>query len=347
MTGRKTLKEVYGSPLYGLKTGLNEAFVLTRKQRDDLVKAQPKSAILFKPFLRGEDLKKWRTESQDLWLLLFKRGQTRELMGRQDGVNEAEAWQWLKAEYPPIAAWLKAFEAAAKKRTDQGEYWWELRACSYYTKFDAPKIVYLDMADKPNFSLDTSQAVLANTAYFISNADATLQAIISSRVLWYLVTGMTTILRGGFFRLFTQHVATLPIPDAEPHQKKELEKLTNQAQTAAEARRDIVKRFGLMVLRDFARAKSKQPSATLPGAMQQAIPTFDEFTAVLKERFKRELNLSEKSDWQADLDTARAAVAQHTDTITACEQAIDQIVYGLFDLSAAEVALIENKAEVL
>ena len=72
--GHKTLKEVYGSPLYGIKTGLNEAFVIDRATRDKLIAADPKSAELLKPFLEGKDLKKWRVESRDLWLILCRKG---------------------------------------------------------------------------------------------------------------------------------------------------------------------------------------------------------------------------------------------------------------------------------
>ena len=67
--GHKALKDVFGSPLYGVKTGCNEAFVVDRATRDALVKADASSATLLKPFLEGKDLQKWRIESQDLWLI--------------------------------------------------------------------------------------------------------------------------------------------------------------------------------------------------------------------------------------------------------------------------------------
>ena len=51
--GRKTLGEVYGPPLRGIVTGLNEAFIIDTPTRDRLVKAEQKSAEILKPFLRG------------------------------------------------------------------------------------------------------------------------------------------------------------------------------------------------------------------------------------------------------------------------------------------------------
>jgi hypothetical protein len=74
VNGRRTLGEVYGAPLYGIKTGLNDAFVIDTPTRDRLVKADPKSAELLKPFLRGENVKRWRVEPEGLWLINTPKG---------------------------------------------------------------------------------------------------------------------------------------------------------------------------------------------------------------------------------------------------------------------------------
>ena len=66
---RKTLKEVYGSPLYGIKTGLNAAFVIDTPTKEQLCAQDPRSAEFLKPFLEGKDLKRWRTEPRGLWLI--------------------------------------------------------------------------------------------------------------------------------------------------------------------------------------------------------------------------------------------------------------------------------------
>ena len=62
--GKKTLGEVYGMPLYGIKTGLNEAFIINQETRDHLVKQDKKSDELLKPFLRGDNIKRWRVEPE-------------------------------------------------------------------------------------------------------------------------------------------------------------------------------------------------------------------------------------------------------------------------------------------
>lgn len=151
--GYPTLKEVYGSPLYGIKTGLNEAFVINRKTRDDIVQRNPKSAEIIKPFLEGKDLKRWHSQPRDMWLIAIPKFWTREQLGKEkdETISDEEAWVWFSREYPSLAEWLLPFEIKGKKRGDKGEFWWELRACAYYDEFDKPKIQYGHFSPEPLF----------------------------------------------------------------------------------------------------------------------------------------------------------------------------------------------------
>ena len=63
--------------------------------------------------------------------------------------SEEEAWSWFSSNYSAVADWLLAFRKAAKARQDKGDYWWELRACSYYDRFKMPKIIYQKFQVKP------------------------------------------------------------------------------------------------------------------------------------------------------------------------------------------------------
>lgn len=73
-SGYPTLRDAYGPPLYGIKTGLNDAFVIDKPTRDRLAVDEAHENLLV-PFLRGEDIKRWRIESNDLWLINIPRGQ--------------------------------------------------------------------------------------------------------------------------------------------------------------------------------------------------------------------------------------------------------------------------------
>ena len=66
-------KYVNGRFYYGIKTGLNEAFVIDGSTRARLIAEDPKSAEVIRPFLRGRDVKRWKAESADLWLIFTRR----------------------------------------------------------------------------------------------------------------------------------------------------------------------------------------------------------------------------------------------------------------------------------
>ncbi|UIE36935.1 Eco57I restriction-modification methylase domain-containing protein [Leptodesmis sichuanensis] len=61
-------KYVNGRFYYGIKTGLNEAFVVDRATRDRLIAEHSSSAEVLKPFLRGRDVKRWVIDYADLYL---------------------------------------------------------------------------------------------------------------------------------------------------------------------------------------------------------------------------------------------------------------------------------------
>jgi hypothetical protein len=59
-------------PMYGIKTGFNEAFVIDTAARDRLVAADPASAGIIKPYLRGQDVQRWAAPDTDLHMILPK-----------------------------------------------------------------------------------------------------------------------------------------------------------------------------------------------------------------------------------------------------------------------------------
>ena len=94
---------VEGRIYYGIKTGLNEAFVIDQAMRDALVSADPKSAEIIKPWLRGKDIKRWTPEWDGRYLIRLQNS------GDADAANpwaeastEAEARRIFEAAYPAI-----------------------------------------------------------------------------------------------------------------------------------------------------------------------------------------------------------------------------------------------------
>ena len=58
----------------GVKTGLNEAFVIDSTMRSELVAEDPGSAELIKPWLRGRDIERWKPNWAGLYVIFTRRG---------------------------------------------------------------------------------------------------------------------------------------------------------------------------------------------------------------------------------------------------------------------------------
>lgn len=197
---------VNGHIYYGIKTGLNEAFVIEKDTRQKLIEEDPRSAEIIKPFLAGRDIKRYQPSLCDRYLILFPKGFTNNY-----GNKPRNAWKWLHENYPAIAKHLTPFKTRGEKRSDKGEFWWELRACDYYDDFAKPKIILPDISVRMQATFDNNKSFCANTSYFIPTDDKFLLAILNSKLVFHYYSSISTSIRGGYLRFIRQYLITIPI----------------------------------------------------------------------------------------------------------------------------------------
>lgn len=209
---------VNGKIYYGIKTGLNEAFVINEETREELIKEDPKSEEIIKPFLAGKDIKRYQLPSTNKFLILIPSGWTN---GKTDAKDK---WKWFSENYPAISEHLKQFEEKAKKRYDQGEYWWELRSCTYYDEFDKPKIILPDISLRGNYTMDQEGGFcIVNTAYIIGNDENFLLGILASDLIDFYYRSISSSYRGGYLRFIYQYLETIPIVKPVEETRKKLD----------------------------------------------------------------------------------------------------------------------------
>jgi adenine-specific DNA-methyltransferase len=200
---------------YGIKTGYNKAFVVDRETRDRLIAEHPSSAEVLKPYLRGRDVKRWRTVPQDLWLIFTRRG--------------------IKLDkYPAIKAYLlpnkMRLTPGAKGGRKPGPYeWFEIQDnIAYYKEFDEPKIIIPAITGTVNYAPDT-EGYFSNdkSSILIPPSVPYLLGILNSRVSnWYSFKRFPTK-QGGFLEFKPTYVDKFPVPKATDKQRKLLERLVN------------------------------------------------------------------------------------------------------------------------
>ena len=214
-------------PLYGIKTGLNEAFVVNKETRDKLIKDKPQNLDTIKPFLRGQDVKRWFPDwSEDLWIILLK--SSGDYSWPWTGQSPDVAEQIFSQAFPLIYDHMAGFREKLIKRTDKGHYWWELRSCAYYNVLEQPKIVYTDITWRPEFALDLAGAIPVNTAYLLAVNDLYLLAVLNSPLIWSYMWRNTAHGKDEALRLFTQFIECLPIAPPTDKIRAEVEPAVQQ-----------------------------------------------------------------------------------------------------------------------
>ena len=214
--------EAVGTPLKdwnikinrGILTGLNEAFIISKEKRDELIKADPKSAKIIRPILRGRDIKRNEIDFQDIYIINSHNGYISEDGTKIPPININD--------YPAIKNWLDNGEWNTKpkkgsnyerleKRTDKGITPYNLRSLAYMDDFSKPKIFWSDISTSSNFVLINDEIYINNTAYMITDIHPNAVYILNSRIMnWYFSKICSDL--GNSSRYFKQYVELLPLP---------------------------------------------------------------------------------------------------------------------------------------
>jgi adenine-specific DNA-methyltransferase len=204
---------------YGIKTGFNEAFIIDGATKERLIAQDPKSAEIIKPLLRGRDIKRYKAEFADLWLINSHNGI------REKGIPRID----VKKDYPAIYAHLKQYEPQLKKRQDKGDHWTNLRNCAYLEEFEKEKIIYIEIQtdnkedgyDFPCFHYDDRKTVVLNTAYIMTGKEIKyILGVLNSTFGRHLVKNYVVRLSERQFRMLAIHVNQFPIPMLSESEQK-------------------------------------------------------------------------------------------------------------------------------
>jgi len=207
------LKEWDISINYGIKTGFNEAFIITEQKRIEILANCANAAErrrtdeLIRPILRGRDIKRYAHEWAGLYLIATHNGIP------DKGIPKIDI-----EKYQAVKTHLNSYWAQIENRSDQGDTPYNLRSCAYMEDFSKPKIVWSDIATEPSFSFVADQMFFNNTCYIMTRAPTWVLGFLNSTVMkWYFPKIATDLGEKGT-RYFKQFVEILPVPELTlPH----------------------------------------------------------------------------------------------------------------------------------
>ena len=338
-----TLKEyILEEAYYGIKTGFSEAFLIDKTICRSITAQDSKAWEHIFPFLQGRHITPYGKTEAASYLILFEKGWTLKALGAlasslSDGQDahtpcEAEAWQLVKDRYPSIAEWLEPFAEKGRKRTDKGDYWWELRACDYYDQFAKPKIMYQAFQVKPCFIYDEQGFYSNNSMWFIPTGSKALLAVLNSQMGWWLITKFCSQIQGGY-QLIWKYFGQIPVPICND---ESLSELADSMLSLHEQLQEKRSRFLRRLQENFEGVKTTTALQTFD---QMA---FADFTKELKKQ-KISLSLSQQDEWEDYFGQYQSACREISSQIDQTNREIDQRVFDLYGLTEEERNIVLKK----
>ena len=201
--------EAIGTPLkewdiqinYGIKTGFNEAFIISGEKRKELIKQDPNSDEIIRPILRGRDIKRYGYDFSDLWLINTHNGV------KEKGIKPINA-----DSYPAIKKHLDKYYTELEKRQDKGDTPYNLRNCAYMEDFYRQKIVWGNLNLTAAFSFAPEGMFINAPCSLIVPASNYLLAILNSKLANYYIRTLGVTRNGGYFEYKPMFIEKLPIP---------------------------------------------------------------------------------------------------------------------------------------
>lgn len=238
--------EKIGTPLkdwdiqinYGIKTGFNDAFIITGQQRRELIDLDPKSEEIIRPILRGRDIKRYGYDFADLYLIstfpslqidieqypaiksyLLSFGKELLIKNGYNWVaeNYLSDWCFKRLEQTGSEIYINgqkisfANNTHARKKTNNK--WYETQdAISYWDDFSKQKIVWGNLNLEASFAIAPEGIFVNAPSPMIVPANKYILAVLNSKIADYYIRSLGVTRNGGYFEYKPMFVEKLPIP---------------------------------------------------------------------------------------------------------------------------------------
>ena len=216
----------------GVLTGYNDAFIIDSAKKEEILlnckteEERLRTTELIRPILRGRDIKRYRYDWAELWLIYipwhFPLHKDPTIQGASKKAEDTFKMQY-PAVYQHLIQYKPQLSARNKAETGIRYEWYAMQrwGANYSDDFNKPKIVYAELARTGNaFTLDMNNQMISNTSYMITfdkndNDECKLYCLLgflnSLATLFYLDVSCSRFDENGW-RWLRQYVENIPIP---------------------------------------------------------------------------------------------------------------------------------------
>ncbi|MFS4484163.1 Eco57I restriction-modification methylase domain-containing protein [Hyunsoonleella sp. 2307UL5-6] len=330
----KSLAEYVNKKVFlGIKTGKNEAFIINKNIKDEIIDEDKKSIKLIKKVATGKEVYRYRLVDSAKYMLFT-----------QYDID-------IPSNFPSIYNWLKTFEIDLKKRGDKGKNWWNLRPCDYYKEIQSPKIIWRSITNECGFYLDREgDLLLTNNNYFIANSTKGLVALLNSKVSFFILKNICTSLQGGFYDFRRDKVMTLPVPNSLIENERVFEIKVNNILNLNENKTILNNKFQYYILQKF---KIQKITKKLQNWHDLEFGGFiKELNKAIKSNNKLRvkdgleaiatLTKKDEFEWLELFEDNKQKAQTLQNQINQTDKEIDAMVYELYGLTEEEIEIVEN-----
>ena len=207
---------------FGIKTGRNDVFIVPQTKRDEIlghcqtVEERQRTGALFHPLVKGRDLKRYKIDFADRWLIHTHNGIKidDEVIVPHVDIND----------YPALKAYLDEHWDEIKNRSDKGRTPYNLRNCVYWPEFEKPKIIWGEISDVPKFCLDESGHYYPEATTFVMTGEHLIYLLVylNSPLSAYLFSKLGTTTGAGTIRWKKYKVEQQLVPIVSPEDERRI-----------------------------------------------------------------------------------------------------------------------------
>jgi hypothetical protein len=196
----KPLKDWDVNIYYGIKTGLNEAFIIDNEKRKEILDnckdetERRRTEAIIKPILRGRDIKRYYYEWAGLWVIFiqwhFPLHEDTSIQGASEKA-EKEFGRQYSSVYNHLLQYKESLSKRNKEETGIRYEWYALQRCAatYYPEFEKEKVVWTPVNSEYSFTIIPPRVFFLNSVFMITaKTIKTFCAVFNSTLIRYYLT---------------------------------------------------------------------------------------------------------------------------------------------------------------
>ena len=221
---------------YGIKTGYNDAFIITTERRNEILsdcktdEERQRTEEIIRPILRGRDIKRYSYDWAGLWLIATFPSKHYDIEQYPAVKQHLLSFGKERLEQSGKEYIINGEKVKARKKTNN--QWFETQdSISYWDDFSQPKIVWGNLCLSASYALVDKEYFVSAPSPMIVPASKYLLAILNSKLADFYIQLLGVTRNGGYFEYKPVFVEQLPVPvlqDDDPSLLK-LEDLVNSS----------------------------------------------------------------------------------------------------------------------